>query len=178
MMVLAIVVAIGLVVFAVYRFSIVEDAEPDDTVSKYLTCEATDVDNYTLTQGMDEQNVDYEARMMFLDEQIYRANFVISKRFDDESATNLFTDNIMAAYNNYVGKNGISKKMIVSSVTNVDNIGKMVISIEGGNFTGKMAPLVMLDSASVDMGADEVQDYYEGNGFKCSISEQDMVLSE
>lgn len=178
MMVLAIVVAIGLVVFAVYRFSIVENAEPDDTVSKYLTCEATDVDNYALTQDMDEQNVDYEARMMFLDEQIYRANFVISKRFTDESATNLFTDNIIASYNNYVGKNGISKKMIISSVTNVDNIGKMVISIEGGNFTGKMAPLVMLDSASVDVGADEVQKYYERNGFKCSISEQDMVLSE
>ncbi len=178
MMTLATVVTIGLVVFIVYRFNYVENAKPDDTVSRYLVCNANNLDSYLLTKDMGEQDVDYEARIMFLDEQIYRANFVISKQFPSADDTHYFTDRIVAAYNNYIGNNNISKNLIINSVSNVDNIGKMVISIEGGKYTDKMAQLVMLDGVNTSVSADEARNHYEQNGFICSVSEQDMILSE
>ena len=103
---------------------------------------------------------------------------MVSKRFSNEESTSIFTTRLSSAYNDYMGEYDISKKLIVKTVTNVDNVGKMVISIEGGKFIDKMAPLVMLDSIMTQSGADEVQEYYEKNGFTCSVDEQDMVLSE
>ena len=100
------------------------------------------------------------------------------KRFSNEESTSIFTTRLSSAYNDYMGEYDISKKLIVKTVTNVDNVGKMVISIEGGKFIDKMAPLVMLDDTMTQSGADEMQKYYEKNGFTCSVDEQDMVLSE
>ena len=178
MMGLAVLVLIGLVGFVIYRFSFVENDAQNDTISKYLVCGATDINGYTLTEENDVDGIDYEARMIFLNEKIYRVNFVVSRKFYDEKSTNLFTDRLSAAYNDYVGKNDISKKLIINTVNNVDNVGKMVISIEGNNFTDKMASLAMLDGTMVGASADEVQEYYEKTGYTCSIDEQDMVLSE
>ena len=175
-MVLAVVVILGLAGFLVYRFNFVKEGMTNDTVSRYLVCNGVDSGKYVLLD--DDKNVNYEARMIFLDDKIYRVNFVVSKRFSNEESTNIFTTKMAAAYDRFMGKNDISKKLIINTVTNVDNVGKMVISIEGGKFTDKMAPLVMLDDTVVQGGADEVQEYYEKNGFACSVDEQDMVLSE
>ena len=175
-MVRAVAVILGLVGFLVYRFNFVKEDMTNDTVSKYLVCNGTGVGKYVLLG--DDKNVDYEARVIFLDDKIYRVNFVVSKRFSNEESTSIFTTKLGAAYNDYMGGYDIPKKLIINTVTNVDNIGKMVISIEGGKFTDEMAPLVMLDSIMTQSGADEVQEYYEKNGFTCSVDEQDMVLSE
>ena len=176
LMVLAVAVILGLVGFLVYRFNFVKEDMTNDTVSKYLVCNGTGVGKYVLLG--DDKNVDYEARVIFLDDKIYRMNFVVSKSFSNEESTSIFTTKLGAAYNDYMGGYDIPKKLIINTVTNVDNIGKMVISIEGGKFTDEMAPLVMLDSIMTQSGADEVQEHYEKNGFTCSMDEQDMVLSE
>lgn len=176
LMALAVVVILGLVGFLVYRFNFVKEDITNDTVSKYLVCNGTGVGKYVLLG--DDKNANFEARVIFLDDKIYRVNFVVSKRFSNEESTSIFTNKLSAAYNDYMGEHDISKKSIINTVTNVDNVGKMVISIEGGKFTDEMAPLVMLDSTMTQSGADEVQEYYEKNGFTCSVDEQDMVLSE
>ena len=176
LMVLAVVVILGLVGFLVYRFNFAKENIANDTVSKYLVCNGTGIEKYVLLG--DDKNANYEARVIFLDDKIYRVNFVVSKRFSNEESTSIFTTRLSSAYNDYMGEYDISKKLIVKTVTNVDNVGKMVISIEGGKFIDKMAPLVMLDDTMTQSGADEMQKYYEKNGFTCSVDEQDMVLSE
>lgn len=176
LMALAVVVILGLVGFLVYRFNFAKENIANDTVSKYLVCNGTGIEKYVLLG--DDKNANYETRVIFLDDKIYRVNFVVSKRFSNEESTSIFTTKLSAAYNDYMGEHDISKKSIINTVTNVDNVGKMVISIEGGKFTDEMAPLVMLDSTMTQGGADEVQEYYEKNGFACSIEEQDMILSE
>lgn len=173
---LAVLVIIGIVGFLVYRFNFVEKGLVNDTVSKYLVCSGGDVKHYALLEDMN--GVKVESRIIFMDDGIYRVNFVISKRFSNEQLTRAFTDRLYGNYNKYLGDNNIAQKDIIMTVTNVDNVGKMVISVEGGKFINKMAPLAMLEDNAAQSGADAVQDFYEKNGFTCSIDEKDMVLSD
>ena len=154
-----------------------DDGE-DDTVSGYLVCKKSNDLNYVLLSSIDGKNINYESRIIFLNNNIYRVNFIVSERFSNESLTAAFTDKLQAAYNIYMGENNIPKSNIITTFTNVDNIGKMVISMNGGAFGSKTAPLVMLKGVDPGAGSEAVKKYYEENGFSCSVEEQDMVLSD
>lgn len=177
LIILAIVVILGLGGFLVYRFNFVEKSVPDDKVSRYLVCDSNSVQKYVLMDDMNS-NVGYESRIMFINDEIYRVNFVVSERFSNEGTARAFTDKLYGAYNKYLGKNEIAQKDIIMTVTNVDNVGKMVISVEGGKYSNKMAPIVMLDGVDKSAGSDKVKEKYEESGFVCSVDEQDMVLSD
>lgn len=167
----------GLVGFLVYRFNFVDKGASGDKVSKYLVCNSSSVQKYALLDDT-SNNVNYESRVMLIDDKIYRVNFIVSERFANEDTARAFTDKLHGAYNKYLGKNEIPQKDIIMTVTNVDNVGKMVISVEGGKYSNNMAPLVMLDGIDKSAGSETIKEKYEKSGFTCSVDEQDMVLSD
>lgn len=176
--ILAIVVMSLLVGFLVYRFHFVEDNERNGVVSKYLMCAKKGVKDYVLLEDERYDSVNYEARALFVNDNIYDINFVASQYFSNEQSTRVFTDELQAQYNIYTGKNDIARRDIATTFTNIDNIGKMVLDIKGNALNEKIAPLVMLDSVDKNTMLGDMQNQYEGKGFSCSISEEDMVLSD
>lgn len=174
---LAVVVIAGLVGFLVYRFNFVDEGAPNDKVSTYLVCSSNEPQDYVLLDDTNS-NINYESRVMLINDEIYRVNFVVSERFSNEKSAKAFTDRLYGAYNKYLGKNEIPQKDIIMTVTNVDNVGKMVISVEGGKYGNKMAPILMLDGVDKSAGGETIKEKYEKSGFACSVDEQDMVLSD
>lgn len=174
----AVVVIILLVVFVVYRIYFVEKKEEGNAISRYLVCTKIDLRNYVLLEGSEYGNTNYEARVMYINDTIHDMNFTVSQHFSNEQSTRVFTDKLLAEYNIYTGKNDIARSNITTTFTNVDNIGKMVLAIKGAVLNNKIAPLVMLDSADKNMTLGDMQNQYERKKFSCSVSEEDMVLSD
>ena len=60
----------------------------------------------------------------------------------------------------------------------MDNIGKMVLAVKGKALNNRNAPLFMLDDYNKNLNVGDMKNQYETKGFSCSISEEDMVLSD
>ena len=172
----AIVFLIG---FLVYKLFFEKESEDTASVSRYLMCTGKSVDDYVLFDDDNKYNdINYEVRTMFVDDVIYNMNFIVSQSFFDEESTRRFTDDLLAYYNGYTGKNGVIKRDITTTFTNVDNIGKMVLAVKGKALNNRNAPLFMLDDYNKNLNVGDMKNQYETKGFSCSISEEDMVLSD
>ena len=172
----AIVFLIG---FLVYKLFFEKESEDTASVSRYLMCTGKSVDDYVLFDDDNKYNdVNYEVRTMFIDDVIYNMNFIVSQSFFDEESTRRFTDDLLAYYNGYSGKNDVIKRDITTTFTNVDNIGKMVLAVKGKALNNRNAPLFMLDDYNENLNVGDMKNQYETKGFSCSISEEDMVLSD
>lgn len=172
----AIVFLIG---FLVYKLFFEKESEDTASVSRYLMCTGKSVDDYVLFDDGNKYNdINYEVRTMFVDDTIYNMNFIVSQSFFDEESTRRFTDDLLAYYNGYTGKNGVIKRDITTTFTNVDNIGKMVLVVKGKALNNRNAPLFMLDDYNENLNVGDMKNQYETKGFSCSISEEDMVLSD
>lgn len=172
----AIVFLIG---FLVYKLFFEKESEDTASVSRYLMCTGKSVDDYVLFDEDNKYNdVNYEVRTMFIDDVIYNMNFIVSQSFFDEESTRRFTDDLLAYYNGYSGKNDVIKRDITTTFTNVDNIGKMVLAVKGKALNNRNAPLFMLDDYNENLNVGDMKNQYETKGFSCSISEEDMVLSD
>ena len=178
--VMVIVVAIiFLIGFLVYKLFFEKGSEDPASVSRYLMCTGKSVENYVLFDDDNKYNdVNYEVRTMFIDDVIYNMNFIVSQSFFDEESTRRFTDDLLAYYNGYIGKNDVIKRDITTTFTNVDNIGKMVLAVKGKALDNRNAPLFMLDDYNKNLNVGDMKNQYETKGFSCSISEEDMVLSD
>ena len=177
--VMVIVVAIiFLIGFLVYKLFFEKGSEDPASVSRYLMCTGKSVENYVLFDDNKYNDVNYEVRTMFIDDVIYNMNFIVSQSFFDEESTRRFTDDLLAYYNGYIGKNDVIKRDITTTFTNVDNIGKMVLAVKGKALDNRNAPLFMLDDYNKNLNVGDMKNQYETKGFSCSISEEDMVLSD
>lgn len=167
-----------LIIFVAYRINFVGKNGDGDVTSRYLVCVKRDLKNYVLLEGSEYGNANYEVRAMYVNDVVHDMNFTVSQHFSNEQSARVFTDELQAEYNIYTGQNDVVRRDITTTFTNVDNIGKMVLAIKGNVLNDKIAPLVMLSSVNKNIALNDMQSQYEEKGFFCSVSEEDMVLSD